>query len=155
MQRLALGLIVVSAIVIGIAYASAFLPAGTPAWGPWLLALGTATILMAAIVLGATKSGRHGLGALALVFAFTYIVVAGCFALALLLPAADPAAPALFLGLPRRAAIVMYGIGLLPTLVLPIAYALTFERMTLSPHDWQRVRDAAREVRAHQQSGDA
>jgi hypothetical protein len=148
MHRFALGLIVASAVAIGLAYASAFLPGGTPPWGPWLLALGTATILVAAIVLGAAKSGKASLGALAGPFLFTYAVIAGGFALALLLPEPDPAHPVLWLGLPRRAAIVLYGIGLLPMLVLPLAYALTFERMTLTPEDWQRVRDAARELQA-------
>jgi hypothetical protein len=47
------------------------------------------------------------------------------------------------LGLPRRAAIVLYGIGLLPLFVLPVAYALTFDEMTLSEEDLERVRRAA------------
>ena len=148
MHRFALGLIVASAIAIGLAYSSAFLPGGTPAWGPWLLAVGTATILVAAIVLGAAKSGKAGAAALAGPLLFTYAVIVGSFALALLLTDPDPSHPVLWLGLPRRAAIVLYGIGLLPMLVLPLAYALTFERMTLTPEDWQRVRDAARAVQA-------
>lgn len=148
MHRFALGLIVASALAIGLAYASAFLPGGTPPWGPWLLALGTATILVAAMVLGAVKSGKTGIRALAGPFLFTYLVIAGGFALALLLTDPDPAHPALWLGLPRRAAIVLYGIGVLPMLVLPLAYALTFERMTLTSEDWQRVLDTARAARA-------
>jgi hypothetical protein len=155
MHRFALGLIVASAVAIGLAYASAFLPGGTPPWGPWLLALGTATILVAAIVLGAAKSGKAGFRALVAPFLFTYVVIAGGFALALLLTDADPAQPVLWLGLPRRAAIVLYGIGLLPMLVLPLAYALTFERMTLTPEDWQRVLDAAREVQASRAAASA
>jgi len=39
---------------------------------------------------------------------------------------------------------VLIGIGLLPLLVLPLAYALTFDEMTLSEADLARVRDAAR-----------
>jgi hypothetical protein len=147
MHKFALGAIVSSALAIGVAYASAFLPGDTPAWGPWLLAMGTSTIVVAAMTLGAVKSGKAGARVLVLPFLFTLLVLAGGFALALLLTDPDPAHPVLWLGLPRRAAIVLYGIGLLPLLVLPLVYAHTFERMTLTPEDWQRVRDAARDVR--------
>jgi hypothetical protein len=54
----------------------------------------------------------------------------------------------LWLGLPERAAIVIYGIGLLPIIVLPVAYALTFEAQTLSGEDVERVRELARENKA-------
>jgi amino acid transporter len=147
MHRFALGLMVASATAIAVAYASAFLPGGTPPWGPWLLAFGTATIVVAAMVLGAAR-GKRGTRVLAVPFLFTFVVIAGGFGLALLLADPDPAHPVLWLGLPRRAAIVLYGTGLLPMLVLPLAYALTFERTTLTSEDWQRVRDAAREVQA-------
>ncbi|HEX9084509.1 MAG TPA: hypothetical protein VF836_07205, partial [Gemmatimonadaceae bacterium] len=59
----------------------------------------------------------------------------------------------LWLGLPVRAAIVIYGVGLLPIIVLPIAYALTFETQTLSAEDVERVRALARENRASTESG--
>src|SRR5215208_6997362 len=106
MHRFALGLIIASAVGIGLAYASAFLPGGTPAWGPWLLALGTPTILVGALILGAAKSGKTSLRALAGPFLFTYVVIAGCLALALLLVDPDSTHPVRWLGLPRRAAIV-------------------------------------------------
>jgi hypothetical protein len=48
----------------------------------------------------------------------------------------------LFLGLPAGAAIVVYGIGLLPLVILPVAYALTFSAMTLTDADLDRVRAA-------------
>ena len=52
--------------------------------------------------------------------------------------------------MPARAAIVIYGVGLLPIIVLPVAYALTFETQTLSAGDVERVRalGAARENQA-------
>jgi hypothetical protein len=43
---------------------------------------------------------------------------------------------------------VIYGVGLLPIFVLPIAYALTFETQTLSAEDVERVRMLARENQA-------
>ena len=43
---------------------------------------------------------------------------------------------------------MIYGVGLLPIFVLPIAYALTFETQTLSAEDVERVRELARANRA-------
>ena len=152
-QRIVLGLIVAAAAVIGIAYASAFLPGGAPAWAAWLLAFGTTTILIATIALGALQRGTARTFVNIAALFVTYIILAGGFALALSLDDGDPANTLLWLGLPRRAAIVIYGIGLLPILTLPLAYALTFERATLTPEDWQRVRDAARQLRTSDPSG--
>jgi hypothetical protein len=146
-QRIALGLLVASALVIAAAYASAFLPAGAPMWAAWLLAFGTATMLLATTMLGALRSHVVRPGRLAFPFAFTWVVVFGGFALALLLPAESATGP-LWLGLPRRAAVILFGIGLLPMLVLPVAYARTFDDMTLSEADLQRVREAAAALRA-------
>jgi hypothetical protein len=63
------------------------------------------------------------------------------FGAALVMPA-ETRDSTLWLGLPPRAAVVLYGIGVLPLFVLPIAYALTFESLTLSDADLERVRNA-------------
>ncbi|MBA2239290.1 MAG: hypothetical protein H0W24_11405, partial [Lysobacter sp.] len=63
------------------------------------------------------------------------------------------AAEPLLFGLPQRAAIIVYGVGLLPTLVLPVAYALTFEAQTLRDEDLERVRAVGRAWRAAQDAG--
>jgi hypothetical protein len=125
------------------AYASAFLPGDPPGWSPWALGIGTATVMVAASALGAARADT-GIGRLKLPFAITFVIVAGGFAAVLSMPAPDAANPTLFLGLPAGAAIVILGIGILPLLVLPIAYALTFEDMTLSEADLARVREAAK-----------
>jgi hypothetical protein len=39
---------------------------------------------------------------------------------------------------------VIYGVGLLPIIVLPVAYALTFETLTLSAEDLEQVRAIGR-----------
>lgn len=136
----ALSLCFLSLLGIGAAYASAFLPGGAPEWAAWVMAIGTAALLVAIMALGAVRHGR--LGRLWLPFAFVFVVLAGGFCLILALPPVDPLDPALWLGLPPRAAVVLYGIGLLPMLVVPIAYALTFDEMTLTEHDLERVRSA-------------
>jgi hypothetical protein len=137
-KRLALGTLVLSALAIAAAYASAFLPGGAPAWAPWPMALGMPAALVAIMVLGAARGGR--VGKLAIPFAFSGVVLAAGFALALALPADERAASPLYLGLPLRAAIVIYGIGIFPIVVLPIAYALTFHEQTLNAADIERVR---------------
>ncbi|HEX8243546.1 MAG TPA: hypothetical protein VF541_08625 [Longimicrobium sp.] len=142
-KRLALAALALSALAIAAAYAAAFLPGGAPGWAPWPMAMGIPTALVAVMVLGAARGGR--VGRLALPFAFSFVVLAAGFALALALPANERAGAPLYLGLPLRAAIVIYGIGLFPIVVLPIAYALTFPEQTLNAADLERVRLAGEE----------
>jgi hypothetical protein len=142
-KRLALAVLVAAALAIAAAYATAFLPGGAPAWAPWPMALGIPAALVAVMVLGAARDGR--VGRLAIPFAFSAVVLAGGFALALALPASEAAGAPLYLGLPLRAAVVLYGIGLFPIVVLPIAYALTFSEQTLNAEDIERVRLAGLE----------
>lgn len=137
---------VVSTMLIAVAYGAAFLPGGAPSWAPLLLAIGSVGTMFSAMVLGATRPGRR-LGPLAVVLALGFVLIAGGFVLALLLPPETPASP-LWLGLPRRAAILIYGIGLLPVLLLPLAYAATFDRVTLSDEDLARFRERLAQARA-------
>jgi len=102
------------------------------------MALGIPAALVGVMVLGAARDGR--VGRLAIPFAFSALVLGGGFALALALPATEAPGAALYLGLPLRASVVLYGIGLFPIVVLPIAYALTFSEQTLNADDIERVR---------------
>src|SRR6202162_2973973 len=133
-------------LAIAVGYAAAFLPGGTPVWAAWLLAVGIPVALGAMMILGAAR-GRKGIGPLKYPFAFVIAVLTIGFCAALALPATDSPLSKLWLGLPARAAIVIYGIGLLPIIVLPVAYALTFETQTLSAEDVERVRAMGRENR--------
>ncbi|MFW6192358.1 MAG: hypothetical protein ACOC83_02640 [Gemmatimonadota bacterium] len=142
-------LFAVSILAVATAYASAFLPGGAPAWAPWPMALGISGCLVAAMALGASRDGR--VGRLAYPFTIVFVLLAGGFATVLALPESAPGE--LWLGLPPRAAVVLYGIGLLPFLVVPLAYALTFDRMTLDEEDWERIR-AAGERRRDDVRGD-
>lgn len=139
----------ISAIAIG--YAAAFRRGGAPSWAPWLLALGIPISLGAIMILGAAR-GKKGIGPLKLPFFFVVAVLAIGFCAALALPATESPLSKLWLGLPARAAVVIYGIGLLPIVVLPVAYALTFETQTLSAEDLERVRALAVENRARNAS---
>jgi hypothetical protein len=144
-RRVASGALFVAICAIAVAYASAFSRAGPPAWAAWLLALGIPLSLGAIMILGAAR-GQRGVGRLKIPFAFVMVTLAVGFGAALFLPPSEGAASPLWLGLPARAAIVIYGIGLFPIVVLPVAYALTFETQTLSADDIERVRSLAREI---------
>jgi hypothetical protein len=147
MTRLAMGALLAGTLAIAAAYASAFRPGGAPAWAAWAMALGVPLDLVATMVLGAARGGRVAGGTLA-AFALVGAMLAGGFGLALALPADLGSAEPLWLGLPRRAAVIVYGIGLLPVVVLPVVYALTFDADTLRPEDLERVVSAGRDARA-------
>jgi hypothetical protein len=64
------------------------------------------------------------------------------------MPADEGVGGELLLGLPRRTAIVLYGVGLIPMFLLPIAYALSFDKGILSAEDVARVRAEHQRLRA-------
>jgi hypothetical protein len=136
----ALVVVLASAIGNAVAYLSAFAEGDTPRWALWVFVLSTVSLLTAIIVLGARRSGRK-LGVLTIPIGLVALILLGGFSAALL---AGPvtAESRLFLGLPAGAAIVVYAIGLLPLVILPVAYALTFSAMTLTDADLDRVRAA-------------
>jgi NADH:ubiquinone oxidoreductase subunit 6 (subunit J) len=146
-RRASLVALFVGIAAIATGYAAACSRERTPVWAAWLLALGIPLALVAIMILGATR-GRRGIGALRIPFAFVGLVLVIGFGAALALPATEGPLSTLWLGLPARAAIVIYGVGLLPIVVLPVAYALTFETQTLSAEDLERVRALGRRNKA-------
>jgi hypothetical protein len=144
MKAGALAAVFLATLAIGTTYAAAMISGTAPPWGGAVLALAIPVVLVAFMVLGAARAGAR-LGTLWLAFGYAFLVLAGGFLLALTLPGEEPGSR-LVLGLPLRAAIIMYGIGLFPAFVIPVAYALTFDRLTLSEADLARVR-AARDPR--------
>lgn len=142
MKKAALVVLFLSMAAIGAAFATAIATGRVPVWSAWVMAGATSFSLIATMTLGAARTGRPfgGLHRVLAPFAAVLLILLGAFAAALLLPAA---AEPLLLGLPRRAAIVLYGIGVLPAFILPIAYALTFDELTLSDEDIERIREAA------------
>lgn len=144
-----LRLVMAGTVAVALAYASAFLPGGVSAWAPWAMTIGIALLCVGFMALGAARPGRR-LGLLWIPFGFAFVVLVGGFGLALALPGTEGPAARLVGGLPLRTALVVYGVGLLPALVLPLAYAFTFEKLTLDGTDLERIRAArrAREARA-------
>ena len=139
--RTGLASLVLGSLAAAAAYLSAFLPGDPPLWGALAMVLGIALMSVGSMVLGAARAGRR-LGPLAWVFALTFAIVVLCFGVALLLPPDGERAAELWAGLPRRAAVVLYGVGVTPALFLPLAYALTFREQTLDAGDIERIRAA-------------
>ncbi len=142
MKKAALVVLVLSIAAIGIAYGGVMLTGGAGPWNAWVMAIATPFAMIATMTLGAARAGKPGAGLrkLAMPFAAVLLIMLGAFVAALTLPADGEA---LFLGLPLRAAILLYGIGVVPVFILPVAYALTFDDITLTEDDIERVRQAA------------
>jgi hypothetical protein len=143
-RAIALGSVVAGIVLIAIAYAAAFLSDGAPAWAAWPYMIGTSTAMVGMMVLGAAR-GRGGIGRLVWPFTLIYAVLLAGFGAVLLMPPESTTTTTLWLGLPARAAIIIYGIGILPLFLLPIAYALTFDSMTMSEEDLARLAEMRRE----------
>jgi hypothetical protein len=131
--------VVFGTLAAAVAYAAAFLPGGAPPWAAWAMEIGIAASCVGLMALGAARPGRR-LGVLMVPLIFTFVVLVAGFGLALALPGREGVASRLWAGLPVRAAIILYGIGILPMLVLPLSYALTFRQMTLTAEDVERIR---------------
>ena len=138
----ALAGLVLGILLIAVAYVAVFATGGTPSWAVWSYMIGTSTTMLGMMVLGAAR-GRHGVSRLILPFAIIYVLLLAGFGAVLVMPA-ETAQSALWIGLPARTAIVLYGIGVLPLFLLPLAYAFTFDTMTLSESDLARIAELRR-----------
>lgn len=96
---------------------------------------------MSLMALGAVRRGRIA-PVLRWVFGVMFLFCAGCFALALWLPADEGAGGPLLFGFPFRSTIVLLGVAVVPILVFPFAWALTFDSAMLSEDDLLRLREA-------------
>lgn len=150
-RRWALRAIFASALAIMVAYLSAFLPGGSPTWAAWLFMAGMSVMMVATMALGAARNGS--IGKLWIPFALVLVILLAGFGAVLALPPADPADPTLWLGLPPRAAIVLFGIGFLPLFLVPVSYAWTFSELTLAPGDLDRIRAEALRARGEMPGG--
>ena len=133
--------VMLGTMAVGVAYASALLSHAPPGWAPWSMVLGIALLCTGSIALGGARPGRKA-GGLGWALVAVFLILVACFGAALVLPAAEGPGAKLLLGLPVRAAVVLYGIGFIPALILPIVYARTFRDSTLSAADLERIRAA-------------
>ena len=138
MRRLALAAQAAGVVCIALAYGTAWSVAGTPVWGVWLMISGTALLISGMLCLSALRAGvsaRHA-GMVALLL---FVVLVLGFGLPMVL-APETADGPLFLGLPLRAAIEIYGVGLLPALFLPLLFAAQFRDRGLDQASLDRLR---------------
>lgn len=108
--------------------------------------MGIGLLLAGLLLAGARRKGdvERGIGWLFLLTGFW--VAAGLIVL-LGLPGTDSPEAPLFLGLPRRAAFLLLGVGLAPGFIVPVAYGLVFDRSTLTEEDLEELRRVAERVR--------
>ena len=130
--------VVLGATGILAAYVLAFFPAAARL-APWLMSGGVALLLTALLLRGASRRGRRLPVLLLLAIVIVGALVLAAFWGALALPP-DAAGSPLWLGLPRRAALLIYGVGVLPALILPFAYALSFDAGVLSEAELAELR---------------
>lgn len=103
--------------------------------------VGVAGSAVSTMALG-TRRGRSRGRLVNLALAGTFVCIVAGLALAVVLPDRGLAEP-LILGLPMRAAAVIYLVGVAPLFVLPLVYAATFGSFTLSEDAIERVRAAS------------
>jgi hypothetical protein len=107
--------------------------------GPWIGAFAGGVVLpLALMVLGAARRGR--LGRLWLPLLATALVFAAGWWAILALPHGGPDV----LGLPLATALMIFVLIPFPLVVTGLAYALTFDRLGLTPEALERVRAARR-----------
>lgn len=111
-------------MAILVAFASAWTPGGAPTWGIWCMVTGSALLMAGTLTLGALRS-RVGSGLALTLGGFLVVVITAGFGLPIVLARAV-AQPSLLLGLPLPVAIEMFGVGVLPALVLPVVFAAAF-----------------------------
>lgn len=143
MRQALVRLVVLSCVLVALGYIALFVaaPAPAPSWAPISLAIGANGLIMSLMALGAVRHDTLP-RSLAWTFIGLFALCAGAFVIALVMPANEGAGGPLLLGLPRRTAIVLYAVGVVPIAVLPFAYAFTFASSTLSDEYIARVRAA-------------
>lgn len=135
-------LIVSAVLAIAAAYGAMIVLQPAPGFVAPALAYAIGTSIAGMFVLGAARNStlRPWLAA---VFVMVLLTVTGTLWWVLALPADEGAGGALLLGLPRRTAMVLCGVGAVPMLLLPLAYALAFDRDVLSEEEMRQLRNSA------------
>lgn len=111
-----------------------------------MLAVAMSVCMVAVMVIGVVRAGSSPARVL-LPVGLVFVMVCGGLLLAMWMPQ-DNSNSALWFGLPPRAAVVLYGVGILPLFLLPLAYAFTFSTLTLADADLERVHTALQDVPA-------
>lgn len=123
-QSSSIAVLTLGALTVLGAYALSF---GSPSpLPPWLLAAGATLVLTGLGLLGAGERAPRLAAAIVVACVFTFAGLAA----ALLMPAHVEGGALLF-GLPRATTVMLLCTGLVPLVMLPIAYAMLFKREVL------------------------
>lgn len=126
---LLLGLLCVAA-----GYATAFVDRVAVALSASAMAIGIALLIPSVMALGAPLSSRRRWMVRGILLG-VFVLLAAAFLSALWLPNERDGTARLVWGFPFRTAVVVYGAGLLPMLVLPLLYAATFDSALADAED--------------------
>jgi hypothetical protein len=122
---IAISVLALGALSVLVAYGLTFVDATAVA--PWLLAAGATLVLTGLGLLGAGPRAPRLAAAVLIACTLTF----GGFATALLLRPHEAGAALLF-GLPRATTLMLICTGLVPLVLLPLAYAALFKREVLA-----------------------
>lgn len=147
-RRSALAAVAAGVVLVTVAYLATW-AAWAPGLARWAMIVGIALQLGGITVLGGSRRARPNRTVLIAALFIGIVIIAG-FGAALLLPSEAGATPTYLLGLPRRAAIVLLGVGILPFLVLPFLYAADFDADGLDEASLERLREECRVLRENQ-----
>lgn len=123
--RIAPGVIIIGCVLAIAAYGSAFRAEGASVGAAIVLAVATALLVVGMVALGVGDDGARR-GPLLAALAVILVAVGGGISAALLLGAPDGPDVSLHGGLPAGAAMVLYGVGLFPAIVVPLLHAWAF-----------------------------
>ena len=138
MRKISLVSLCVGTACVAVAYATAWSRGGTPDRGIWIMIAGVSLVMSGMLALGATRSGVSRPRVVGMALVMLFLMLAG-FGLPMVLPAETFDGP-LLLGLPLRAAIEIYGVGLSPALFLPWIFAREFRAAGLDAAALDRLR---------------
>lgn len=122
--RVSISILTAGALIVALAYIAVF--AEVAAAAPWLLASGATLVLAGLGTLGAGERAPRLAAAVLVSCVFTFVGLAA----ALWMRPHAVGGP-LFLGLPRATTVMLLCTGLVPLVLLPIAYAALFKREVL------------------------
>jgi hypothetical protein len=123
-ERFSISLLSVGALLVALSYALTF--AAEASIAPWFLAVGATLVLTGLGLLGAGERAPRLAAVVLVACALTFIG----FAIALVIKPHAVNGP-LLLGLPRATTLMLLLTGLVPLVLLPVAYALLFKREVL------------------------
>jgi hypothetical protein len=124
-ERFSISLLSVGALLVALSYALTF--AAEASIAPWFLAAGATLVLTGLGLLGAGERAPRLAAVVLVACALTFLG----FATALVIKPHAVNGP-LLLGLPRATTLMLLLTGLVPLVLLPVAYALLFTREVLA-----------------------